>query len=100
MTTLLIIGAVLACFGLLFASAEYLVRRIERIGEPVRRVVVERMDGTVKVYWTAPLAYPLPDDPEAYEAPLGRPQGACSGSRSAWRCGRRSSARPGGSGLW
>lgn len=50
MTTLLIIGAVLAGFGLLFASAEYLVRRIERIGEPVRRVVVERMDGTVEVY--------------------------------------------------
>jgi len=50
MTTLLIIGAVLVWFGLLWAAAEYLVRRIERAGTPVRRLEVERMDGTVEVY--------------------------------------------------
>ena len=50
MTTLLIIGAVLAWCGLLCAAAEYLVRRIERAGTPVRRLEVERMDGTVEVY--------------------------------------------------
>lgn len=51
MTTLIIIGAVLTCCGLLLVTAEYLVRRIERIGEPVRRLEVERTDGTVEVYY-------------------------------------------------
>lgn len=50
MTTLLIIGAVLVWCGLLCAAAEYLVRRIERAGMPVRRLEVEHMDGTVEVY--------------------------------------------------
>ncbi|HEX7048639.1 MAG TPA: hypothetical protein VF188_00385 [Longimicrobiales bacterium] len=76
MTTLLIIGAVLACCGLLFGTAEYLVRRIERIGMPLRRLEVERTDGTVEVYHPA---YPLPDDAEAYEAPIGPAAGCLVG---------------------